>query len=507
MAGEGEKRKGKALASKVPKKSKAERQAELAARAAEEIASGRARGFHIDEQPAEPEAASGTAQEEVQLPRRSQRTRAQREQQVAEPRPRSGPRTRGGGTPQATRRQRAAGRAADRAEDREAQRAVAFVDTAVRVQEGTRLVDYRRYRAPKLRALRWNIIPEEWHPGQRDPRVDQRFWTLTQASLYESYRQRGNRLFPHRLIDWESLRRAAGGQDIRRHFAEFEGLAELVETGPDRGRYVEDWVRVFYSTVYLSEGRRTIQFMFDGRPHRLTRQRVAEILGVRLSDRSLHAEVYSDADPPRRALLGGVAPTHQQVQVLFRQPFPVDYPRVPDLLTPEAFTVLMVLRRTILPRTGYPEGITGLQQLLLISVLTRQDFDIVDLLLAEIEDIIVDGMGSKRQFAFGHWITQICLAVAPLHSPAREFISRESEVPRFEVYRPAAPQDARRGRRADRAAVAGLAPEQRAEVEAQDVELDRAEAELQAGGVTAQIWSESDTDSFSSSSEVARVRW
>jgi hypothetical protein len=68
-----------------------------------------------------------------------------------------------------------------------------------------------------------------------------------------------------------------------------------------------------------------IWFMFGGQPYRLMRAQLAKILGVDLVDISLHTTVYGDADPPRRALVGGIAPTHEEISVLFRQPFPVSY--------------------------------------------------------------------------------------------------------------------------------------------------------------------------------------
>jgi hypothetical protein len=61
-----------------------------------------------------------------------------------------------------------------------------------------------------------------------------------------------------------------------------------------------------------------IWFTFRGQPYRLTRAQLAEILGVDLVDVSLHAAVYGDADPPRRALVGGIAPTHEEISILFR---------------------------------------------------------------------------------------------------------------------------------------------------------------------------------------------
>ena len=66
---------------------------------------------------------------------------------------------------------------------------------------------------------------------------------------------------------------------------------------------------------------------------------------------------------------------------------------MPSLLIVEAYTVHMALRRTLLPRSGNPKGFTVLQQLLLLHILTHDPFDIVDFILAEIEDVITDGMG------------------------------------------------------------------------------------------------------------------
>jgi hypothetical protein len=58
--------------------------------------------------------------------------------------------------------------------------------------------------------------------------------------------------------------------------------------------------------------------MFGGQPYCLMRAQLAEVLGVDLVDVSLHAVVYGDTDPPHRALVGGIAPTHEEISVLFR---------------------------------------------------------------------------------------------------------------------------------------------------------------------------------------------
>jgi hypothetical protein len=165
----------------------------------------------------------------------------------------------------------------------------------------------------------------------RDSRVDRRFWTLLQASFYETYQRRGHRIFPHRVLDWVSLRTAAGGADVREHFAHFRGLPRLLQI--EQNRYIEDWVRVFYARAWIAPERRAVHFVFGGHVFGLSRATLAGILGVDLVDVSLHEMVYGDADPPHRAMIGGIAPSHEAISQCFRQPFPASYARVPSLLT------------------------------------------------------------------------------------------------------------------------------------------------------------------------------
>ena len=100
----------------------------------------------------------------------------------------------------------------------------------------------------------------------------------------------------------------------------------------------------------------------------LTREQMTQLLGLEWVEVSLHEAVYGDTDPPRRALVGGVAPTWEEIQPLFIAGQTQSHP---SLLTLEARAIHEALRRTLLPRTGYPEGFTGLQQRLLVSIMTH----------------------------------------------------------------------------------------------------------------------------------------
>jgi hypothetical protein len=308
---------------------------------------------------------------------------------------------------------------------------------------------------------------------------------VLQESFYESYRCRGHNLFSHRVLDWDSISQQTGGANIESHFAHFRGLPGLLEVG--QNRYIEDWVRVFYNTVWVGQERSMIWFMFGGQPYRLTRAQLAEVLGVDLVDVSLHVAVYGHADPPRRALVSGIGPTHE-ISVLFHQPFPISYQRAPDLLTDEAYAIHMALRKTLLPRSGYPEGFTGHQQRLVLHILTHQPFDIIDLLLAKIENVITDGMGVARQLPYGHWINNICSRIAPDEEVASAYHD-VMNVQRFPTYRPTVPQDPRRGRHVLRAALDKLQPEAHAQVQGEDESL----LQVEEGLPEDLVWSDSNT--------------
>ena len=110
------------------------------------------------------------------------------------------------------------------------------------------------------------------------------------------------------VLDWVSLRTAAGGADIREHFAHFRGLPRLLQM--EQNTYIEDWVREFYAIAWIAPERRAVHFIFGGQVFGLSRATIAGILGV---DVSLHEMVYGDADPPRRAMIGGIAPSHEAI--------------------------------------------------------------------------------------------------------------------------------------------------------------------------------------------------
>jgi hypothetical protein len=141
-------------------------------------------------------------------------------------------------------------------------------------------------------------VPEDqWFPrGTVD--CDPRFWTILQEIFYASYTQRGSQPSQNRILQFTALRAASAGAPILPFFDYHRGLADLVTR---RSRYVPDWVRVFYATVYVDADRVATRFMFMGQQQRLTREGIAELLQVDLHDDSIHYLAYPDVEPPRRA--------------------------------------------------------------------------------------------------------------------------------------------------------------------------------------------------------------
>jgi hypothetical protein len=244
-------------------------------------------------------------------------------------------------------------------------------------------------------------VPEDqWFPHGHEE-CDPRFWTILQESFYTSYVHRGSQLSQHRMLQFTALRAATAREPILPFFDYQRGLADLVSR---RSRYVPDWVLVFYATVYIEADRISLQFMFMRQQHRLTREGIAELLQVDLHDDSIHYLAYPDVEPPCCAH-SPVLPSDDEISFLFLQPFLPGTPRTPDRLTHEAYVVHYALRSSVLYRMGNAESLTGVQQWLLMFVMAKRPFDIVDIMISEIEDAIMDGMGMTRQQPFAHWIS------------------------------------------------------------------------------------------------------
>jgi hypothetical protein len=156
---------------------------------------------------------------------------------------------------------------------------------------------------------------------------------------------------------------------------------------------------------------------------------------------------------------------------------------------------------------GNAESLTGVQQWLLMYVMAKHPFDIVDIMVAEIEDAIMDGMGMTRQQPFTHWISWL-LSRLEAQRYVRMF---ESSKFVFPTYHPPMPGDRRRGprglRREEETLHARAAAEAvMDEAARQDTTLAAAEAPLPQYFATDDESSSDDEDFAPAPEPVFRVR-
>ena len=98
-------------------------------------------------------------------------------------------------------------------------------------------------------------------------------------------------------------------------------------------------------------------------------------------------------------------PPTDLVRPCFTEPFNEGSSRTPKDLTPTARLLDAILRRALLPRMGYREGLTRIQLWLLNSLIQQTIFDIWDVILSEIDGTLTEGFRGHKQLPYANWIT------------------------------------------------------------------------------------------------------
>jgi hypothetical protein len=88
----------------------------------------------------------------------------------------------------------------------------------------------------------------------------------------------------------------------------------------------------------------------------------------------------------------------------FHEPFGEGSRHTPTSLTPLARVLDAIVRRTLLPRLGYREGLTRMQLWVVHHLISQMPFDLWDLMLCEMEDTLAEGFKGHRQLLYAHWI-------------------------------------------------------------------------------------------------------
>jgi len=115
------------------------------------------------------------------------------------------------------------------------------------------------------------------------------------------------------------------------------------------------------------------------------------------------------------------------VRPCFREPFGEGSRRTPGALTPVARVLDALMRRTLLPRGGYREGLTRFQLWLIHHLISQTPFDIWDLMLCEMEDTLAEGFKGHRQLPYAHWITFLLRKACPTLVPITEALRTVTE--------------------------------------------------------------------------------
>ena len=90
------------------------------------------------------------------------------------------------------------------------------------------------------------------------------------------------------------------------------------------------------------------------------------------------------------------------VKACFREPFSEGLRWTPSALTPMAHLLDAIMRRTLLLRGGYHEGLTRIQLWLVHHLISQTLFHIWDLLLSEMEDTLTEGFKGHHQLPYAH---------------------------------------------------------------------------------------------------------
>jgi hypothetical protein len=84
-------------------------------------------------------------------------------------------------------------------------------------------------------------------------------------------------------------------------------------------------------------------------------------------------------------------PPTDLVRPCFREPFGEGSRCTPAVMTPIARVLDAIVRRTLLSRLGYSEGLTRMQLCVVHHLVSQTLFDIWDLMLCEMEDTLAEG--------------------------------------------------------------------------------------------------------------------
>jgi hypothetical protein len=122
------------------------------------------------------------------------------------------------------------------------------------------------------------------------------------------------------------------------------------------------------------------------------------------------------------------------VRSCFRETFGEGSRRTPAMMTPIARVLDAIVRRTLLSRLGYPEGLTCMQLWIVHHLVSQTSFDIWDLMLCEMEDTLAESFKGHRQLPYAHWICFLSHCACDLLAEIRAEISdTTTSFPKYDI--------------------------------------------------------------------------
>jgi hypothetical protein len=145
---------------------------------------------------------------------------------------------------------------------------------------------------------------DSWLPAQRDITAAPLFSTRTEESFFRAHLLVQIALQAHRHLDLTAFRTTSGAES-EGHITYLPGLYSLLTLC---GRYVEEWVRLFYTIVWIDPDHQWMRFRFERDDITLHAAQMRELFGFPESTMRLHTMCYGTLDPPHRPH-DGVAPS------------------------------------------------------------------------------------------------------------------------------------------------------------------------------------------------------
>jgi hypothetical protein len=104
------------------------------------------------------------------------------------------------------------------------------------------------------------------------------------------------------------------------------------------------------------------------------------------------------------------------------------------MMTSIARVLDAIVRRTLLPRLGYREGLTRMQLWVVHHLVSQTPFDIWNLMLCEMEDTLVEGFKGHRQLPYVHWICFLIRCACDLPAEIQAEISNTTTAfPEYDI--------------------------------------------------------------------------